>query len=200
MKLDKPWKQLTFWASLTLILAFALNTVTIWALPHIITDKVSDDLLESSGTPANQFTKGVIRTAVGAPSIEGVPTKMDTVVMDCPDHIVQFCKYDISKKPLHICAPVPLDIAPYWSISFYAHNTDNFWVINDQDVKAKGLTQLNIILVKKGSSYERQGDEVVVYSPSEVGIILIRTIIPNRYSDKEAMIGLLGYKAVTSWE
>ncbi len=194
-KLNKPWKQWTFWTSLTLVLAFALNTVAICALPYIITDKVSDDRLKSSGVSVNQFTHGAICVAVDEPIIEGVPTRVDSVVMSCPDHFVQFCKYDISKKPLHIHVSVPVDIAPYWSISFYAHNTDNFWVMNDLDVKAKGLTELNITLVRSGT-YEKPGNEIV-YSPSGTGIILIRTIIPDRYSaeGQEAIKELLKYRA-----
>ena len=193
-KLDKPWKQWTFWTSVTLILAFSLNMAAVWALPYIITDKVSDELLD--GLPVNQFSSGTIRVASeNELAVDGLPTRIDKVVMDCPDHFVQFCKYDISKKPLHIQAPVPVD-APYWSISFYAHNTDNFWVMNDLDAKDKRLTEVNITLVKKGSSYEKQGEEMV-YSPSSIGVILIRTIIPDRYSPegREVMKELLKYQA-----
>ncbi len=195
MGLDKPWKKWTFWTFFTLILAFSLNTIAIWALPYITTDKMSDELLESSGVSVNQFTHVAIRVAVDEPVIEGVPTRVDRVVKDCPDHLAQFCKYDVSKKPLHIHVPVPVDIAPYWSISFYAHNTDNFWVMNDLDVKERGLTELNITLVRSGT-YEKPGNEIV-YSPSGTGIILIRTIIPDRYSaeGQEVIKELLRYQA-----
>lgn len=195
-KLDKTWKRWTFWVSLTLILAFSFNTISIWALPYVITDEMSDDILEPSGVSVNQFTRRVIRGAVDEPVVEGVPTQGDVVVMTCPDHFIQFCRYDVSEKPLHIHLSVPVEIAPYWSISFYAHNTDNFLVINDLDAKSKGLTELNITLVRRGASYERQGDEMV-YSPSDVGIILIRTIIPDRYSaeGQEVMRELLRLRA-----
>lgn len=190
----------------TLALAFVLNTVAIWALPYLITDKVTEEASKASGIPDNYFTPGVIRMAVGpdmpldapAKEVDSVLTQVDKVVMDCPDHLVQYCKYDISKRPLHIYAPLPVDIAPYWSISFYAHNTDNFWVINDQQVKAKGLRELNITLVKSGSSYEKEGNEEVVFSPSEIGVILIRTMIPDRYSAEGQKVTkeLLSYEAV----
>jgi uncharacterized membrane protein len=64
----------------------------------------------------------------------------------------------------------------YWSLSFFASNTDNFFVINDREVKAK---RLDILLVGPGTPDKSHGNAQVVTSPSNRGVALIRILITD---------------------
>jgi uncharacterized membrane protein len=70
----------------------------------------------------------------------------------------------------------------YWSVSFYASNTDNFYVVNDMTAKAK---QFDLVLVKPDSKYQKVGDEEVITAPSNKGVILVRMIVNDRNNPEE---------------
>jgi len=80
------------------------------------------------------------------------------VVRPSPDFLYSVCAYDVSKAPLRIRASVP---DTYWSLSFYASNTDNFFVISDREVKANPV---DVLLVGPGGSHENPGNAQVVTS------------------------------------
>lgn len=96
----------------------------------------------------------------------------DKVPMTSPNLLKSSCVFDVSEKPLRIKAVVP---DTYWSLSLYAMNTDNFYVINDE-VASK---RVDIVLVGPGGTYEKSGDEEVVKAPSERGYIIIRMLIAD---------------------
>jgi uncharacterized membrane protein len=95
------------------------------------------------------------------------------VVMPSPDLLYSACAYDVSKAPLRISASVP---DTYWSLSLFASNTDNFFVINDQEIKA---SPVDILLVGPGMEYKNPGKARVVASPSSRGVALIRILITD---------------------
>lgn len=95
------------------------------------------------------------------------------VVRPSPDLLYSVCSYDVSEAPLRISASVP---DCYWSLSFFASNTDNFFVINDREVKANPV---EILLVGPGMSYKSPGNAQVVTSPSTRGVALIRILITD---------------------
>jgi len=95
------------------------------------------------------------------------------VVRPSPDLLYSVCAYDVSKEPLRITAPVP---DSYWSLSFFASNTDNFFVINDREVKSNPV---EILLVGPGMAYKSPGNTQVVTSPSTRGVALIRILITD---------------------
>jgi uncharacterized membrane protein len=97
----------------------------------------------------------------------------DRVPMTSPNLLKSSCVFDVSGKPLRIKAAVP---DTYWSLSLYAMNTDNFYVINDEQVKSK---RVDIVLVGPGLSYKKSGDEEVVVAPSKRGYISIRMLITD---------------------
>jgi uncharacterized membrane protein len=104
-----------------------------------------------------------------------------TVVSPSPDLLYSACSYDVSKAPLRISASVP---DTYWSLSFFAPNTDNFFVINDRQVKGN---RVDIILVGPGISFKNPGNAQVVTSPSSRGVALIRILI----TDESRIEGLI---------
>lgn len=94
-----------------------------------------------------------------------------TIVRPSPDFAYSVCAYDLSDGPLTI------QIDPwqsYWSLSLYAANSDNYFVIDDREAR-RGA---EITLVRD----ERQiPDDAArpIESPTTRGIALIRRLAPN---------------------
>ncbi|MEM0214507.1 MAG: DUF1254 domain-containing protein [Archaeoglobaceae archaeon] len=92
------------------------------------------------------------------------------VVMPSPDILYSACVYDISKSDLLIEARVPN--FTYWSASFYAMSTDNYFTINDRMVR----DNITLILTTNKSCKK----ENCVISPSDRGIVIFRIFIPDK--------------------
>lgn len=96
-----------------------------------------------------------------------------TIVKPSPDLLYSTCLYDLSRAPLKITTAAPTDT--YWSVAFYAANTDNFFVLNDVEAKGQPAT---IVLVASGQNLPPQPEGVIVVAaPSTKGIVLFRTLI-----------------------
>jgi uncharacterized membrane protein len=103
------------------------------------------------------------------------------VVMASPDMVNMLGVYDASRGPVRIRCKVP-DWDTYWSISFFAWNTDNFYVLNDRAAKSKDL---ELIVTAPGAPYSRQGNEQEIASPTARGVVLVRTVVKNRDDAEE---------------
>ena len=145
----------------TLALAAVFHVLTVMAFPKAIMvalDWKSKDMGRSSNVLYHQ---------------PRVTADSRVVVRPSPDLLYSVCAYDVSKVPLRISASVP---DTYWSLSFFASNTDNFFVINDLEVKTNPV---DILLVGPGVSYKNPGNAKVVTSPSNRGVALIRILITD---------------------
>jgi uncharacterized membrane protein len=145
----------------TLALAAVFHVLTVMAFPKAIMvalDWKSKDMGRSSNVLYHQ---------------PRVTADSRVVVRPSPDLLYSVCAYDVSEAPLRISASVP---DSYWSLSFFASNTDNFFVINDREVKANPV---EILLVGPGMSYKSPGNAQVVTSPSTRGVALIRILITD---------------------
>ena len=110
-----------------------------------------------------------INTLALVPAIDSSnPTRM----FSDREMLVSACAYDISRHPLRISAEVPQ--GTYWSISFYDMNTDNYRVINDTQATAGAVL---LVLVKAGSLGPAPAGAEIVTSPTDRGIVLLRTLI-----------------------
>ena len=108
-------------------------------------------------------------------------SKARTIVRPSPDQLYSACVYDLSHGPIEVSGTAPLD--SYWSLSFFAHNTDNFFVINDRDLKQK---QFGLILAEQDQSVPaKYANKQVVRSPSETGIIVQRVFIDKEIRAEE---------------
>jgi uncharacterized membrane protein len=146
------------WAILaTIALAIVVHIVTLTVLPYMIMNatmaKYETNVLTTTGQPTSA-SRNVVRPA--------------------PDLYSSRTAYDLSKGPIKFTAKVPTD--NYWSVSFYANNTDNFLVINDKQVKSNPL---QILLVTQGMKYSNPDNAQVVISPSTKGIMLVRQLVPS---------------------
>ena len=145
----------------TLALAAVFHVFTVIAFPRAIMlalDWKGKDLGHSSNVLYHQ---------------PRVTAESRVVVRPSPDFLYSVCAYDVSEAPLRLRASVP---ETYWSLSFFASNTDNFFVINDREVKANPV---DLLLVGPGMSYKNPGNAQVVPSPSNRGVALIRILITD---------------------
>jgi uncharacterized membrane protein len=145
----------------TLALAVAFHVLTVMAFPRAIMFAFAWKGKDLGRTPNVLYHQPRVTAA------------SRTVVKPSPDLLYSSCAYDVSKAPLRISASVP---DTYWSLSFFASNTDNFFVVNDQEVKA---SQVDILLVGPGTAYGNPGNARVVTSPSSRGVALIRILIAD---------------------
>lgn len=103
-----------------------------------------------------------------------------------PDSIVSVMAYDLSNGPIRLSGPIWPD---YWSLSLYQQNSDNFFVVNDQEL---GQAEFNLIITAKGQTPPR-GDGTVIVSPTEKGIMLVRrfakdpSVMPAIHKNQDAM-------------
>lgn len=88
-----------------------------------------------------------------------------------PDFAYFACAYDLADGPVSIrVAPWPA----YWSLSLYAANSDNFYVIDDRETSFDA----RVTLIRAGSRAPEDAPNVVE-SPSRRGIALIRRLAPD---------------------
>lgn len=95
------------------------------------------------------------------------------IVRPAPDFAYSSCAFDLSR------GPVIIHVAPwdaYWSLSLYAANSDNFYVIDDREAR-DGAT---ITLARQAPrDAGEEGQPTTVISPSVRGIALIRRLAPT---------------------
>jgi uncharacterized membrane protein len=93
------------------------------------------------------------------------------IVRPSPDFAYSACAYDLSD------GPVTISVTPwedYWSLSLYADNSDNFFVIDDREAR----NGVEITLIRRGRAAPDDAPRVVA-SPSAQGIALIRRLAPT---------------------
>ena len=140
-----------------LICAVLVHFAIIYAVPNVLMNVAISRLSEM----------GLNRWQV-APR---VTEQSRQIVRPSPDFSYSACTYDLARGPLVISA------APwreYWSLSLYAGNSDNFFVIDDREAHYGA----EITLVQRGRPHP-EGASMVVESPSARGIALIRRLAPT---------------------
>jgi uncharacterized membrane protein len=97
--------------------------------------------------------------------------KSRQIVMPSPDLVYSSCVYDLAAGDLVIAGSLPPE-GHYWSLSLYAHNTDNYFVLNDRELPARNF---EIVVRSKDGGSSRAGVTTVA-SQTRTGIALIRMI------------------------
>jgi uncharacterized membrane protein len=163
-------KRIVKWLAALVILTAVFHVAAVALLPRVIMSVALGKIESQLGLPLNQVGHGEPRTA-----------DTRTVVRPSPDLLYSIIRYDVSEKPLRITAPVP---DSYWSVSFFADNTDNYFALNDRQVKKNPV---EIILIKKGAKFPAGQDAEVVEAKSEKGVVLLRLLIQDE-NEQEDMI------------
>ena len=147
------------WTVFTLVLAAVIHYITIASAPSIIMSRVLTVIEKTSKNSIN-FS-------------ERPSAASRAIVRPSPDLLYSTCLYDVSRAPMKIVTGAPTDT--YWSVAFYADNTDNFFVLNDKQANQKPAT---IILIGQGQTLPPQEAGVIVVSaPTSKGLVLFRTLI-----------------------
>ena len=105
------------------------------------------------------------------------------IVRPSPDFAYSACAYDLGDGPLRIRVT---PWAAYWSLSLYADNSDNYFVIDDREAREGA----ELVLIRRGGEHPRDALRVVE-SPSRRGIALIRRLAPtpDEYSAASQIAG-----------
>lgn len=152
-----------------LVLGFIVYRVILQQVPVRLMTMAEQRLLKIRNNASNTFFHGRAPTA-----------KARQIVMPSPDLVYSSCVYDLAKGPLRMQGNLP-PAGHYWSLSLYAHNTDNYFVLNDRELPDR---RFDLTLFPPSA---RVGENhSAVKSPSLTGIALIRMI--QRREDDLAMI------------
>lgn len=152
------------------ILFWTLATVLFAAVGHVATVLYSQLTLQSvavaqiaENSPANQLVQFDTKTAgfISTP-------------YSSPDISYSYCSFDISAKPLRIRVSIP---STYWSMAAYTQNGVNFYTISDRQIESKTL---EIVVASKKHKGQLEAGTTIVSPPSDTGLLLFRTFIPNR--------------------
>ena len=159
-----------------LVLAVASHFALTIAAPKLVMgiavkkiEKTAYETAVTRGVDMKAFT-----TKNRALHAEPRTAKTREVVAPNPNMLFSAILYDVSKRPLLIESPVP---ESYWSISFFADNTDNYYVLNDQQV---GSNRVKLLLVGEGQTPAGMQGVKVVKAQTDKGIVLFRYLINNQ--------------------
>ncbi len=165
-------KKLLPYVGLTIVLSVIFHFVWLWYFPYYSTTETVRNIFElKSEWKVNSLGYSDLRYA-----------GKDVVVRDNPDTKTSFAVYDVSSKPLRVHCVIPVT-DNYWSVSLFAWNTDNFYVVNDRTSKAR---EFDFVIVKPGSKYRGSDNEQVVVTPTLKGVMIVRMIVTDR-NDKEEL-------------
>lgn len=145
------------WA--TLLVAIVTHLVIINAIPGLLMD-VAINRLSDHGARLNMLSH--------APR---VTPESRQVVRPSPDLHYSSCPYDLSHGPVQIAVAPWQD---YWSLSLFASNSDNFFVLDDREAHDGAV----VTIVRAGRPHPEHAGQVIE-SPSERGIALIRRLAPD---------------------
>lgn len=159
------------WLVMTSIFAAIFHVGLVCYYPVYKTEKTVEEIFKRRGSrQMNQIRHGTLRSA-----------GTDIVARDNPDTLTSFAVYDVAEKPVKVHCVVP-DSENYWSLSLFAWNTDNFFVVNDRTAKSK---EFDLVIANAPNQYQKQGQEKVVISPTTRGVLIIRMIVTDRDAAEE---------------
>lgn len=149
------------------LLGGIIHLATVLILPRLATQDAYARL--SAQTPVNAV----------APLTSPTPADSIMPFMD-PAFAAAACRYDLSKGALKLTVPVS---AAYTSVSFYNRYGVSYYAIND---RAAGRRVIELDLMTTAQRAELVEDEevtaadrLIVESPAETGIIVMRALAPE---------------------
>lgn len=155
------------WGVFTLALSTLVHWLAVANTPTIIMSRV----MSAMGTRnVNQIAHTERATAAAR-----------RIVKPSPDLFYSLCVFDVTRQPLKITTAAPTDT--YWSVAFYAANTDNFFVLNDAQANGQPAT---IVLMGPDQAVPPQSEGTrIVTAPTTKGIVLFRTLINDDAREAE---------------
>jgi len=131
--------------------------------------------------PPGIMTVAMMRMADGGADTRVVHTpppdaSSRAVVRPSPDLAYSICLFDMAEGPLLVKAQVP---DTYWSVSAFAHNTDNFFVVNDQQLRGDTL---ELLIRREDEEVPGFGGIPVSFAPTDRGVVLMRMLVTDEDS------------------
>ncbi|HET6583929.1 MAG TPA: DUF1254 domain-containing protein [Nannocystaceae bacterium] len=145
--------------ALALVVAAVSHVAVIVVAPYVLM-RGAMKRVSREGTSINRWNHG-----------KRVSETSRRVVRPSPDLAYSACVYDLSDGPIRVTAAAWDD---YMSVSAFAANSDNFFVINDRQAP----NGVDFTLVREGEPKPADA-AMVVESPSTRGIILQRRVAPT---------------------
>jgi uncharacterized membrane protein len=155
---------------IVLALAGALHVAVVWLIPHAITAVFLRRI--AAGAGYNQVV------------FPPLPDKSRDVVKPSPDLLYALCVFDLRAGPVRISAKPSQG---YWSLALYARNSDNFFHLNDREVKGDGVELILSDARDDDALQTRYPDAIHLHPPSSVGLMLARSLVLDG-NDMKAVI------------
>ena len=152
-------KAVAIWLATTLGVALLAHLGSTWYVPRYIMGRLMDTVAAESGT--NAFVNRPLADADSR-----------TIVRPSPDLLYSVCVVDMSAGPVRIRAPAS---APYTSVSVFAANSDNVFVMNDQAL-APGA-DFDIWVGKPRQNVPVSAPSALLRS--DRGVVLIRRVVTD---------------------
>jgi uncharacterized membrane protein len=159
--------------AVTLMLAAGLHGLIVWLIPHAITFA---------------FVRGVSKQ-VGYNAVLTPPLPTDqsrSVVAPSPDLLYTVCVFDVGAGPVRISARRPQG---YWSLSLYDRNSDNFFGINDNEVKGDAVELILTLGPADAGIKAKFPSATYVQTPRATGVMLSRILVldpANMQAERDA--------------
>ncbi len=160
-------KHFLFWGMAVVLLAAAVHIITTVLLPRMKLQNTLMVLMESGKT--NSLTV-----------LDDEKLRGELFGIASPDLAIAICPYNIEANQIFIVAPLP---DTYWSISIFGSNGENIYTINNQQV---GTRKFAATIIHKQSEPQgsdntvpRRRDGIIISSPDETGVVLIRALVPD---------------------
>lgn len=155
------------WLLAGLILGGVVHLATVLTLPATASRDAYARLAPVA--PVNAFT------LLPAPQ----PDQALLPFMD-PAFAAAVCRYDLTKGPVKLIAPVS---QAYTSVTFYARNGVAYYAINDR-AAGKRQVELDLMTTAQRDALPTEedvtaADRLIVESPTPVGLIVVRALIPE---------------------
>jgi uncharacterized membrane protein len=151
-----------------IVLAGALHVLVVWLIPRAITAVFLHRIAAEAGY--NQVV------------LPPLPTdKSREVVKPSPDLLYALCVFDLSAGPVRISAKPSQG---YWSMALYARNSDNFFHLNDREVKGDRVELILSDAREDAALRARYPDAIHVHPPGPVGLMLARSLVLDAHDIK----------------
>jgi uncharacterized membrane protein len=97
-----------------------------------------------------------------------------------PAFAVAVCRYDISRDPLKLNAPVS---QAYTSVTFYTRNSVAYYAINDRAAGRRAI-ELDLMTAEQHAQVPEEedvtaADRLIIESPTTTGLIVLRALAPE---------------------
>ncbi len=157
----KKWIQ---WIGLmllaTIVVAFIVNLALVIRIPYT---QMQVTMTKKFNYPSNQW--------IFSPSPSAASKD---VIRPSADLFYSILCYDVSQHPLRVTAV----LSEYSSISGFSMNSDNFFVIDDNQAKSNPI---EVVLISKGMTYQdTTGNAYVITAPSTKGILMIGAVVTSQ--------------------